>query len=98
VEDFDAIVFHDPFWVGIDQIPTKRSPHQRYIYWTIEAPGSSTFMAKWEEASEFFNWTMTYRWDSDIVVPYGYTRYLTGAEIRSRKEDLTKSNLFLKIG
>jgi len=46
---------------------------------------------KWKEASGFFNWTMTYRWDSDIVVPYGYTRYLTGAEIRSKKEDFTKS-------
>jgi hypothetical protein len=24
--------------------------------------------------AEFFNWTMTYRWDSDVVAPYGYVR------------------------
>jgi len=85
VEDFDAVVFHDPYWDGRSHVPAKRSPHQRYVYWTIEAPGNWVSVEKLAESSDFFNWTMTYRWDSDIVVPYGYTRYLTGAEIRSRK-------------
>ena len=92
VEDFDAVVFHEPYWHGRNDLPTKRSPHQRYVYWTIEAPGLHSYVGKWQELPDFFNWTMTYRWDSDIVVPYGYTRYLTGEEIRSQKEDLKKSN------
>ena len=39
-----------------------------------------TFVTAWDRLNSvdtwriasFFNWTMTYRWDSDIVNPYGY--------------------------
>ena len=93
VEDCDAVVFHDPYWYDRSDVPAKRSPHQRYVYWTIEAPGFWVSVGKLAESSDFFNWTMTYRWDSDIVVPYGYTRYLTGAEKRSRKGEPNNTSI-----
>jgi len=88
VEDFDAIVFHDAFW---NDPPVRRSPHQRYIFYAFEAPGWHSHLQRWDETANFFNWTMSYRWDSDIVTPYGYTRYLTGAEIRNRTGEISKS-------
>lgn len=69
---YDAILFHSRNWDGTD-LPRIRSPKQRYIFYAKEAPA-------WDRDSEepyigtdhFFNWTMTYRWDSDIVHPYGW--------------------------
>jgi len=85
VEEFDAVVFLDPFWFNLSQVPAKRSPHQRYIFWTIEPPGLRSYLKLWDDSANFFNWTMTYRWDSDIINPYGFTRRKTDAEIRSEK-------------
>lgn len=70
-EDFDAVVFFEPAWSDRSR-PAKRSPHQRYVYWNLEAPGWLSHYNQWERLSEFFNWTMTYRHDSDIVHPYGW--------------------------
>lgn len=69
---YDAVIFHSRGWDGSD-LPTIRSPKQRYIFFAKEAPA-------WDRDSEepyintagFFNWTMTYRWDSDVVHPYGW--------------------------
>jgi alpha-1,3-fucosyltransferase len=54
-------------------LPQNRSLHQRYVFWLLES-------ADWTEALDtkplghFFNWTLTYRWDSDMVMRYGYVR------------------------
>lgn len=69
---YDAVLFHSRGWDGSD-LPATRSPKQRYIFFAKEAPS-------WDRDSEepyinttgFFNWTMTYRWDSDVVHPYGW--------------------------
>ncbi|XP_023026855.2 alpha-(1,3)-fucosyltransferase C [Leptinotarsa decemlineata] len=70
VEDFDAILFHgvefSPLFHGV---PTKRSPHQVYVYSNQEAPTNSP---KLTVPKNFFNWTMTYRSDSDVIRPYGF--------------------------
>jgi alpha-1,3-fucosyltransferase len=56
-----------------NDLPKRRSPHQRYVFWILEP-------AEWREfldtttLGNFFNWTLTYRWDSDMVMPYGYVR------------------------
>jgi len=88
VQDFDAVVFHDPFLSGLKDVPAKRSPHQRYIFWTQEPPSYHTFLNLWNDAAGFFNWTMTYRWDSDIVSPYGFVRKITDIEIRNERKQL----------
>ncbi len=85
VEDFDAVIFYDPLWTNRSDVPAKRSSNQHYVFWTVEPPGLTNNLKKWNESSNFFNWTMSYRWDSDILNPYGFTRKLTDAEIRSHK-------------
>jgi len=87
VEDFDAVISHDYYFNNMTEKPAKRSPHQRYIYWNLESPAHASYLKLWDEASieGFFNWTMTYRWDSDIINTYGYMRRFTDEEIQSGK-------------
>lgn len=70
-EEHDAVVFFEPAW-GDRSRPSKRSLHQRYVFWNLEAPGWLRTYPQWDQLSDFFNWTMTYRQDSDIVHPYGW--------------------------
>jgi len=69
VSTYDAVLFHLRSWTRTD-LPRRRSAHQRYVFWSIES-------AAWRyidtnKMRNFFNWTMTYRWDSDIVTSYGW--------------------------
>ena len=69
VEEYDALIFHLRSWTK-DDLPKVRSPNQRYVFWSIESAGFrfvNTYLMR-----DFFNWTMTYRWDSDIVNSYGW--------------------------
>ena len=65
VGSFDAIVFHARSWTRTD-IPSSRSAHQRYVFWSMEAPDfrfeDTAMMAN------FFNWTMTYR---QVIIQVG---------------------------
>uniref|UniRef100_A0A0P6J2W8 Fucosyltransferase n=1 Tax=Daphnia magna TaxID=35525 RepID=A0A0P6J2W8_9CRUS len=68
-ESYDAVVFNQRKWDPLD-LPAKRSTHQRYIFWSRDSPGWR--YVNTNSMAEFFNWTMTYRWDSDIIYPYGW--------------------------
>ncbi len=72
MDNFDAIIFHDPTWWDKTNIPPIRSSNQRYVLWVREAPGTLRSVTAWSEMKNFYNWTMTHRWDSDIVHPYGW--------------------------
>ncbi|KAJ8924128.1 hypothetical protein NQ315_006911 [Exocentrus adspersus] len=76
VDQFDAIVFHpnEFSWNDMD-IPQNRSRDQIYIYSNQESPMNTKQRAL--EARGFYNWTMTYRLDSDILRPYGYYQKTT---------------------
>lgn len=74
MSDFDAIVFH-----SVDFNPTKeelghiqqwRMPHQRFVFFNMESP--QTYPLRQQTPPGFYNWTATYRHDSDIVRPYGW--------------------------
>ena len=52
----------------------KRPPEQRWIFYTREAPPLNPGQATMRQWNSLFNWTMTYKLDSDI-------RFTTGAEI-----------------
>jgi hypothetical protein len=69
IESYDAVVFNQRKWTPTD-LPVNRSRHQRYIFWSRESPGWR--YVNTNTMAEFFNWTMTYRWDSDIAYPYGW--------------------------
>lgn len=79
VEEFDAVMFHGPELSEKD-LPMTRSPHQRYIFMDSETqvfhpiPDKSVF-------NYFFNWTMAYRRDADIMRPYGIFTNITSNQV-----------------
>ena len=94
VDQFDALIFH-----GLDyntsryDKPQKRNPNQVYIFAILESPDLTSPLIRYN--NDFYNWTMTYRSDSDVVRRYGvYRKQNTGykvppaTEIRNRKKKI----------
>jgi hypothetical protein len=53
----------------------KRLPNQRYVMFEMESPQNDGLGSRskiWEKFNNFFNWTMTFRLDSDFPNPYGW--------------------------
>ncbi|XP_064093665.1 alpha-(1,3)-fucosyltransferase C-like [Macrobrachium nipponense] len=66
-EEVDAVIWHAR---SDDQsLPSKRSPHTRYVFWSWES--ADHMFDSIQEFKNVFNWTFTYRLDSDIPNPYG---------------------------
>lgn len=77
ITQFDAIAFHGPeIKKKYVPSPSVRSPHQKYVFVSIESSHYYPICA--ERYNGFFNWTWTYKLDSDL--PYGYitVRNVTG--------------------
>jgi len=69
--DFDAVLFHSinfDYDQEVTSIQKWRTPHQRFVYFNAESP--QTYASP--NAPGFYNWTVTYRHESDIVRPYGW--------------------------
>lgn len=67
----DAVVFHVrnmDYW----DLPQQRTINQKYVFLLMESP-ILTFNSL-RGSHNFFNWTMTYRKDSDIYYPYGLVK------------------------
>ncbi|GAB6032333.1 Alpha-(1,3)-fucosyltransferase 9 [Chamberlinius hualienensis] len=65
------------------QFPQYRRPDQRWVYFTIEPPNISP-----KDQSGFnglFNWTMTYRRDSDVMADYGRVIFNRLPTVEQRK-------------
>ncbi|XP_017009342.2 alpha-(1,3)-fucosyltransferase C [Drosophila takahashii] len=70
VELYDAIVFHAAeMYPILRPVPLQRSPHQAYVFALMEPPGETKH--RLDDERGFYNLTMTYRLDSDVVWPYG---------------------------
>ncbi|XP_023941320.2 4-galactosyl-N-acetylglucosaminide 3-alpha-L-fucosyltransferase FUT6-like [Bicyclus anynana] len=71
----DAVVVH--IQRGVFPDVKKRNPKQRWIFLSDESPVHAFSMAKSRpnlaDLANIFNWSMTYRSDSDVPVPYGRT-------------------------
>lgn len=85
--DFDAILFHFiDFNIQkrntLASIAKWRKVHQRFIFYNLESPHTYP-LPKHTVPGHFYNWTMTYRHDSDIPRPYGWIRP------KSEQEDST---------
>jgi hypothetical protein len=80
VHSYDAVLFHLRTWSKND-LPQSRLVHQRYVFWSMESAAWRIFNISVTPMNGFFNWTMTYRWDSDVVAPYGYIRPLGKAQL-----------------
>lgn len=71
VEDFDVILFHGPDLSRMKdqpELPPRRHPKQKYVFVSIES--SHYYPMTSPKYQSFFNWTWTYRLDSDV--PYAY--------------------------
>ncbi|XP_037287935.2 glycoprotein 3-alpha-L-fucosyltransferase A-like isoform X1 [Rhipicephalus microplus] len=68
VRTADAVVFHDRDTDARD-LPRYRVGHQRWVYWNMEAPPNSR-PEQLVRIRSIFNWTYTYRLDSDVPHPY----------------------------
>ncbi|XP_006266179.3 alpha-(1,3)-fucosyltransferase 4 [Alligator mississippiensis] len=71
-----AVLFHHRDLVrhGRGQLPPgapQRPPGQRWVWMNFESPSNSPGLRGW---GGLFNWTMSYRLDSDVFVPYGALR------------------------
>ena len=76
LESYDAIVFnfHDLHMSKMPPNDTKlfqRLPHQRFVFLTQEAQPFLQHHILTGYRPNYFNWTMTYRLDSDILLLYG---------------------------
>ncbi|XP_042872471.1 alpha-(1,3)-fucosyltransferase C-like [Penaeus japonicus] len=64
-EEIDALIWH--FRSDDKSLPEKRFPHARYVFWVLE---SASYLYDISRFDGIFNWTMTYRLDSDFPRPY----------------------------
>ncbi|XP_042232481.1 alpha-(1,3)-fucosyltransferase C-like [Homarus americanus] len=67
LEEIDALVWH--FRSNDKSLPTVRSPHTRYVFWMMES--ASYLYGNIGHFNNIFNWTFTYRLDSDFPNQYG---------------------------
>ena len=75
----DAVLFHIH---ELEGDPPQKYPNQRWVFFQMESPGYSHnyLFRQWKA---MFNWTMTYRLDSDIPLYYGYIH--TKKKIKKRR-------------
>lgn len=76
--DFDAVLFHGNE-LELTDLPASRSPRQWYVFVNLESPANRPLTNHFYE--DFFNATMTYRLDSDIVWTYGVVKDSRTGEI-----------------
>ena len=86
LETSDVVLFHIPN-LQMKRFPYyERPPNQRWVFFMLESEAYTNNMAytshPWKAA---FNWTMTYRPDSDITMYYG--------EIEEREDIFPKNHL-----
>ncbi|KAG5895854.1 hypothetical protein JTB14_038279 [Gonioctena quinquepunctata] len=76
IKTADIAIFHLHRMKSAKELPAEtRNPNQIWAFLTDESP-HNTFLSSKVKLKDFdgvFNWSMTYRWDSDIPVPYGRT-------------------------
>jgi alpha-1,3-fucosyltransferase len=77
LEHYDAIVvvlnneFISPDQLKLPEFNNRRNASQRLVFFTQEPPPALTPYYNSSRFANFFNWTMTYRMDSDIRLLYG---------------------------
>ncbi|XP_076170595.1 alpha-(1,3)-fucosyltransferase fut-5 [Ptiloglossa arizonensis] len=89
----DAVVFHLHLTKSTSELPTRHRWDQRWIFLTDESP-MHTFLYGNQEVwkyNDLFNWSMTYRTDSDVPVPYG--RVISRSFVNSQDENFPKSSI-----
>ena len=84
----DALIFHGidlPSETALKEVEKTKPSKQRWIYFNMESPPHTGL--KPVLYNGMFNWTMTYRVDSEFFVPYGYYASLTPDEIDGKPKN-----------
>ncbi|CAF4752073.1 unnamed protein product [Pieris macdunnoughi] len=79
---FKAVIFYGPSLddlVSRSQLPRRRSPHQLYVYLSLES--AANYPVCTERWNGYFNLTWTYRLDSDLVWRYYEFQNASGFDI-----------------
>lgn len=85
VADFDVILFNGrELPENISLLPQSRSPNQKYIYANMES--SANFPVCNQIYKSYFNWTWTYKLDSDEIFGYMSIRDKEGNVIGPKEE------------
>ncbi|XP_037783771.1 alpha-(1,3)-fucosyltransferase C-like [Penaeus monodon] len=66
MEEVDAVIWHSRS--GDLSLPSIRSTHTRYVLWVRESASYPGYLAHFRHV---FNWSYTYRLDSDFLNSYG---------------------------
>lgn len=78
---------------------SQRRPEQRYVHWVVES--AQYLYMDIHQLDNYFNWTMTYKKNSDFYIPYGRVRQkkqhppLGSPELAKIIEDFGKNNMHL---
>ena len=85
----DALIFHGwdlPSVTVLKEVEKSKPSKQRWIFYLMESP---VINAGHKPAlfNGMFNWTLTYRLDSDFLAPYGYYAPLTPDEINLKPQN-----------
>lgn len=96
ITKFDAIAFNGVFINSLikSKLPKKRSPHQKYIYFNIESPDNYPVCSSMFDG--FFNWTATYKLNSDILFSYLQIKNRSGAIVGPKKNMKWAKNVSLE--
>ncbi|KAH9640722.1 hypothetical protein HF086_007293 [Spodoptera exigua] len=86
ITKFDVIVFHAPEFVqkGVQSLPAQRKPHQKYIFTSMES--AAYYPICNQKFLNFFNWTWTYKLNSDLNYAYFSVWNKNGSVIGPKEE------------
>ncbi|XP_063366410.1 alpha-(1,3)-fucosyltransferase C-like [Cydia amplana] len=81
---FDAVAFNgrNLRYVKASELPQQRSPHQKYVFFNVESSTYQPVCNPWWD--NFFNWTSTYKLNSDVMYSYIYIRDMNGVHVGPR--------------
>lgn len=93
LSEADAVGFHHQDMRNIS-LPSRRSPQQIWFYFVMENPLNVHMDAN--GYAGLFNWTMSYRGDSEVYTPYGkytsseegFAEYFTDYEITGKDKQV----------
>lgn len=93
----DAVVFHMRDYIDRWEADEFRRPDQRFVFALWESPSHTPDLKSFKR---FFNWTMTYRFQSDIIASYYFGHayvHKSSAYYQLMKEENVRKNLQLQL-
>ncbi|KAI8440862.1 hypothetical protein MSG28_009171, partial [Choristoneura fumiferana] len=84
ITKFDAVAINGRAmrYTTLADLPQQRSPYQKFIFFNLESSTYQPVCNPWFDG--YFNWTATYKLNSDIVYSYIYIRNSEGEPVGPR--------------